>query len=27
MAEKTIHRQYVLDAGALIAHEQRDPNT
>jgi hypothetical protein len=25
MAEKAIHRQYVLDAGALIAHERRDP--
>ena len=25
MAEKTIHRQYVLDAGALIARVRRDP--
>lgn len=25
MPKKTIHRQYVLDAGALIAHERRDP--
>lgn len=25
MPEKAIHRQYVLDAGALIAHERRDP--
>ena len=24
MAEKAIHRQYVLDAGALIAHERRN---
>lgn len=24
MADKAIHRQYVLDAGALIAHERRD---
>jgi hypothetical protein len=24
MAEKAIHRQYVLDAGALIAQERRD---
>src|SRR5271165_1049268 len=25
MAEKAIHRQYVLDAGALIAQERRNP--
>ncbi len=25
MAEKAVHRQYVLDAGALIAYERRDP--
>lgn len=25
MAERAIHGQYVLDAGALIAHERRDP--
>jgi predicted nucleic acid-binding protein len=25
MPEKAVHRQYVLDAGALIAHERRDP--
>ena len=25
MPEKAIHRQYVLDSGALIAHERRNP--
>jgi predicted nucleic acid-binding protein len=25
MPDKAVHRQYVLDAGALIAHERRDP--
>ena len=25
MAERAIQRQYILDAGALIAHERRDP--
>lgn len=25
MADRAIQRQYILDAGALIAHERRDP--
>jgi PIN domain len=25
MPDRAIHRRYVLDAGALIAHERRDP--